>query len=64
MSPAKQGRPATGRLNAIIWAMLGVLAIGLVLSFIFDLGPWSWALVAVMVVVLALDFLSRQRKGR
>jgi hypothetical protein len=53
-----------GRLNAVIWAMLGVLAIGLVLSFILNLGPWSWGLVAMMVVVLALDFLSRLRRGR
>ncbi len=53
-----------GRLNWIIWALLSVLGVLLALAFVFDFGPFSWVLVALMVVVLALDFVSRQRSGR
>ncbi|MCA9821613.1 MAG: hypothetical protein KC482_16350 [Dehalococcoidia bacterium] len=51
-----------GRLNAIIWILLGVLAVGLVLSFLLDLGIYAWTLVVLMVVVLVLDFFSRMRR--
>ncbi len=53
-----------GRLNQAIWALLAVLGVLLVLAFVFDFGPFAWVVVALMVVVLALDFVSRQRSGR
>lgn len=52
------------RLNIVIWVLIGVLGLGLILSFFVDIGPLLYVLPVGMAVVLLLDWISRQRRRR
>jgi hypothetical protein len=51
-------------LNAVIWALIAVVGVALILSFFVDFGPFLYALPVGMLVLFALDWLSRQRRRR